>query len=634
MTTEDTNGAFESLLDYLKRSRGFDFNGYKRPSLTRRVQKRLDGLGIGSFEEYRDYLEVHPGEFGDLFNTILINVTSFFRDQSAWDYLAAECIPRLVAQKRPDDPIRIWSAGCASGEEAYSLAILLAEAVGPEAFRHQVKIYASDVDEEALAEARQAAFEDKDLQAITEALKQKYFDRIDQRYVFNGELRRAIIFGRHDLTRDAPISKLDLLSCRNTLMYFNSETQGQILSRFHFAVTPGGFLFLGKAEMMLTHANLFAPVDLKHRIFSKVPQADLRYQTLQAIQREAADPDESERRGLRLRDLAFDSTPVAQIAVDLNGCASLINERARSMLNLSNRDVGRAFRDLEISYRPLELRSLIERAYTERHAVKVANVARYSAGGDVQHLDVEVVPLQEEGASLIGVCISFYDVTRRQQLQEELQRANQELETAYEELQSTYEELETTNEELQSTNEELETTNEELQSTNEEMETMNEELQSTNEELQTINDELRVRTEELNVVNSFLQSILASLRSAVVVVDTRANVVKWNSHADEMWGLRPEDVQGVPFLNLDIGLPVEQLKAPLRECLSGETDLREIVVDAINRRGKRMKCQVVCTPLLGEDKSRTGVLLLMVEVDGTAERTLPAARHLNLAPPE
>jgi two-component system CheB/CheR fusion protein len=328
------------------------------------------------------------------------------------------------------------------------------------------------------------------------------------------------------------------------------------------------------------------------------------------------DPGENETRRLRLRDLAFDSTPVAQVAVDINGCASLINERARSLLSLSNRDIGRPFRDLEISYRPLELRSLIEQAYSERRPIKVANVARYSSGGDVLYLDVEVVPLLDESAVLVGACISFYDMTRRQQLQEELQRANQELETAYEELQSTYEELETTNEELQSTNEELETTNEELQSTNEEMETMNEELQSTNEELQTINDELRVRTEELNVANGFLQSILASLRSAVVVVDARTNVVNWNSHAGEMWGLRAEDVQGVPFLNLDIGLPVEQLKVPLRDSLAGESDFQEIVVDAVNRRGKHIKCEVICTPLLGDGKQRTGVLLLMAEVDG------------------
>src|SRR6185503_18115821 len=237
-----------------------------------------------TFEEYVDYLEVHPGEFAELFNTILINVTSFFRDQAAWDYLSVECIPRLLSQKGPDDPIRIWSAGCASGEEAYSLAILTAEAVGPDAFRHRVKIYASDVDEQALAEARQASFSDKDIQAIDENLRKKYFDQVEDRYTFNSDLRRAVIFGRHDLTRDAPISKLDLLSCRNTLMYFNSETQGQILSRFHFAVTPGGYLFLGKAEMMLTHANLFAPVDLKHRIFSKVPQVDLRYPMIAGAQ--------------------------------------------------------------------------------------------------------------------------------------------------------------------------------------------------------------------------------------------------------------------------------------------------------------------------------------------------------------
>jgi len=221
MSNEDNSEAFEALLDYLKRSRGFDFNGYKRPSLTRRVRKRLETLAIPTFEEYVDYLEVHPGEFAELFNTILINVTSFFRDQAAWDYLSVECIPRLLSQKGPDDPIRIWSAGCASGEEAYSLAILTAEAVGPDAFRHRVKIYASDVDEQALAEARQANFSDKDIQAIDENLRKKYFDQVEDRYTFNSDLRRAVIFGRHDLTRDAPISKLDLLSCRNTLMYFN-----------------------------------------------------------------------------------------------------------------------------------------------------------------------------------------------------------------------------------------------------------------------------------------------------------------------------------------------------------------------------------------------------------------------------
>jgi len=231
---------------------------------------------------------------------------------------------------------------------------------------------------------------------------------------------------------------------------------------------------------------------------------------------------------------------------------------------------------------------------------------------------VQVVPLIEGGTVLLGVSVAFVDVTRFQRLQADLEGANQELETAYEELQSTNEELETTNEELQSTIEELETTNEELQSTNEELETMNEELQSTNEELETINTELRRRTDELNDVNAYMASILTSLKLAAVVLDREMRIRVWNRKAEDLWGLRTDEVAGQPLLNQDIGLPVEKLKVPVKSCLDGREEYQEVVLDARNRRGKAIQCRVTCTPLMGMEKDIRGVILLMEEWGGAA----------------
>lgn len=572
MNSSQGDERFEALLEYLWRSRGFDFTGYKRPGLMRRVNRRMQLVGIENFSDYQGYLEVHPEEFIRLFNTILINVTAFFRDSAAWDHLSREIIPGILAGKKADEPIRAWSAGCASGEEAYTLAMVLAEAIGMDAFRQQVKVYATDVDEETLTQARQASYSPREVQAIPEGLREKYLEPVGNRYVFRPDLRRAVIFGRHDLVQDAPISRLDLLVCRNALMYFNTETRRRLLARFHFALKDNGVLFLGKAELLLTHANLFTPIDLGWRIFTKVPKLSLRDRLLIQAQGGDVEAGTNLTRQVRLRELGLDIAPVAQIAVDLNGHLVIANERARALFDLNPRDLGRNFSELELSYRPVELRSLIEQAYAERIPIARPHVERHLPDGSVQHLAIQVQPLQDNGGILMGVSITFTDTSQYQRMQDELERSTYELETAYEELQSTNEELETTNEELQSTVEELETTNEELQSTNEELETMSEELQSTNEELQTINEELRQRTNDLNQTNAFLQSILTSLRAAVVVLDLNFTALIWNHRAEDLWGLRSDEVQGQSFFNLDIGLPVKSLRRPIRACLAGETN--------------------------------------------------------------
>jgi two-component system CheB/CheR fusion protein len=612
---DETHAAreFEALLVYLKQTRGFDFTGYKRSSLQRRVGKRLQSLRLERYGDYVDYLEVHPEEFVTLFNTILINVTSFFRDAPAWACLSAEVIPALLTEKKPQDPIRIWSAGCSSGEEAYTLAIVFAEALGVEPFHRRVKIYATDADEEALVQARQASYSPKDLQQMPAELRRKYFEEVGNRCIFRPDLRRAVIFGRHDLVQDAPISRLDLLVCRNVLMYFNAETQTRILVRFHFGLSDIGILFLGKAETLVTRASLFAPLHLKHRIFTKVRKPTVRDRLLVDAQGENLEFGNHLAGRIPLREAAFNAAPVAQVVLNLQGHILLVNQEARRTFHILPQDVGRPFYELDLAYRPVELRTRIEQVYAERQAQHLTGVERPLAEGQAQYFDVHLVPLLDNDSMPLGMNITFHDVTHHRQLQTEVEKGRQELETAYEELQSANEELETTNEELQSSVEELETSNEELQSTNEELETMNEELQSSNEELQTVNDELRDRTEELNQAKAFLEAILTSLHAAAVVVDPHFNVLMWNPEANELWGLRQDEVQGQSLLSLDIGLPVEKLHNLVRSVLHGGSEYQEIVLEATNRRGRAIQCRITCDPLRGIGKDIQGVILLMEE---------------------
>ncbi len=424
------------------------------------------------------------------------------------------------------------------------------------------------------------------------------------------ELRRSVIFGRHDLLRDAPIGKLDLLVCRNALMYFNSESQERVIPRFLFALNEGGVLFLGKAESLLVAHSGFAPLDARLRIFSKVLPGDTR----EGFGGVLPGPGETPRAGSpvepdRLRAIVLDADGAAQVIIDPGGTIVMINAAARQLFHLTARDVGRGIHELELSYRPVELRSIIERVRTDRRTVITSDI-KITVGPEERWFEVQVVPLLS-GDTLMGVRVAFVDTTVHKRLQGEIERSRGELETAYEELQSSNEELETTNEELQSTVEELETTNEELQSTNEELETMNEELQSTNEELEAVNEGMRARSTELDSVNEFLQSILRSLRFGIVVLSRNLDVEVWNLQAEDQWGLRSEEVRGRSFASLDLGLPVDALLPAVRECISDPTHEGELSVKAINRRGQRVNCKVSIVPRSSDGRGVLGVILLL-----------------------
>ncbi|MFT8245885.1 CheR family methyltransferase [Roseomonas sp. BN140053] len=592
----------EELIEYIGNSRSVDFRGYKRSSLRRRLLKRMEEVGCDSFPAYRAFLEARPAELIELLNTVLINVTAFFRDAEAWDALREEVVPRIVARSDASgQPIRVWSVGCASGEEPFSLAMLFAEALGVEQFSRRVKIYATDLDEAALSTARMATYTPREVESVPAALLERYFERGGNHYTVARELRKCVIFGRHNVVHDAPISRLDLLTCRNLLIYLESETQNAVLPRLHYALAEEGVLFLGRAETQLARSRLFEPVDLKHRLFRKVAQswrrgrADMGQMSLPAL------PGHDSQQ-LHLLEALVDSASTAFLAVDTVGTLVLANAAARRLLEVNENDVGRPFHDLVISYRPAELRGRMEEALRLRRTVRVEHQEHFRSPNESIRLTIELTPLSNGALQPQGVLISVQDTTRQFQLQQDLDVAQQELETTVEELQSANEELETTNEELQSTNEELETTNDELQSANEQMGgTM---------------EELRRQTEESAEYRRYVEAVLRSVDGGVVVLDGSLVVRSWNRWNENTWGLRAEEVVGRPLDEVDIGLPVSLLAEDVQRVLSGDAPELETALEGLDRRGRLLRCRIRLTPLRYEDGALRGVVLMLEDITG------------------
>jgi two-component system CheB/CheR fusion protein len=395
--------------------------------------------------------------------------------------------------------------------------------------------------------------------------------------------------------QDPPISQIDLVTCRNTLMYFAGEVQGKILASFHFALNSGGYLFLGKAEALVTRRQMFDVVDLRQHIFRKdgspagiallAPPSPGRSK----ITRKTAD---------QLPEVVFENSLVAQVVLDASGAIVLANRAARRLLPIGSTELGRHLRDAEFSLRPVDLRTPADQVLRDRRPVSLYDVPWHVPMEEPVTLDITVSPLEGQG----GALITFLDVSRYQHLREQPEQSRRELETVYEVLQSTVEELETTNEELQTTNEEVET---------------------TNEELETINNELRERSAEVIELNQFQESILGSLQYAVIVLGVEMEVRAWNRHAEELWGRRSDEVLGQHFLNLDIGFPVDRLRNAIRDILLGREERGQITAPAVNRRGQPVDCAVNASCLVGRGETR-GVILMMDAMlrdgtDGTAE---------------
>jgi two-component system CheB/CheR fusion protein len=605
--------AFETLLHHIQESRGLDFRGYKRTSLRRRISLRMEAVGAEDFSTYQARLEADPGEFESLLNTVLINVTSFFRDAEAWEVLKNEVVPLLIARAEPDRPIRVWSVGCASGEEPFSIAMLFAEKLGMVEFCQRVKIYATDLDEEALKTARLATYSPRGVESVPADYLARYFERTNNHYVFDRNLRKCVIFGRHNVVHDAPISRIDLLVCRNLLIYLEGETQSTVLPRLHYALAADGVLFLGKAETQLARSPLFRPIESKHRIFSKVPQ-EWRRQIVGGFGNGRIARNDAPLPSLLLLETVVNETTIALLVVDEHGAVALANTPARHLLGVGEADVGRPFQDLPISYRPMELRGPIEEVFRHRRSIKLEDQEYRLTQSDVIRLTIDLRPLARPDGSVYAVLLSFADTTRLHALERELETAQESLENSIEELQSANEELETTNEELQSTNEELETTNEELQSTNEELETLNEEARSSNEEMESVNEELRIQAEQASSYRLYLESVLRSINGGIVVLDRKRQIQSWNRWSENTWGLRGEEVMGSSFDALDIGIPLHRLREQLVAVTAGREEQTELDLEGVDRRGRRILCRVRIAGLLDETSGNHGLVLLFQDI--------------------
>ncbi|KAB8332440.1 PAS domain-containing protein [Scytonema tolypothrichoides VB-61278] len=480
MSISERDPEFEALLDYLKQNCDYDLTGYKDGTLMRRLQCRMQQLKIENYGNYLQYLQNHPDECIPLLNTILINYSGFFRDRDSWDYMAKQIIPQIITNKQPHEKIRVWSAGCASGQEVYTLAMLLAEILGIEQYLQRVQIFATDVDEDALSEARRASYSDKEVTGIGSQLLSKYFEQTQQRYVFDFKLRRTIIFGHHDLAKNAPMSKIDLVVCRNVLIYFKPETQAKTLVRFHFALTDNGFLFLGNSEGLTENRYIFTTVSLKHRIFAKGEKLTLQEHLLlrpQTRTKKAVDPFTTQ---THMWKAAFETSPFAQLAVDRSGRLLLANEQAYALFRLNNSDIGAQVQDLEVGRladlwanvrqltRDAPKGSIARRDWAKssvesnRRSLSHKHIEWVTDNGTI-YLDIHITPISDPSGRLLGTNLTFVDVTRNVWLEDEIERLKSSLAKVTQELQMTKQVLNSTKNEFDSTQKELESVHQEMQ---------------------------------------------------------------------------------------------------------------------------------------------------------------------------
>jgi two-component system CheB/CheR fusion protein len=612
----EADGDFRSLLDKLSSRYNFDFREYKEGSLARRIRSRMSQLRLDSFASYSNFLDEHPNEHIALFDKILINVTTFFRDPEAWETLEDQVVPRLIQDAGETRTLRIWSAGCSSGEEPYSIAMLLAEHLGEAANNYTIKIYGTDVDEEALTAARHALYRIEQLKDVSDRLIDRYFTRDGQLYRFRRDVRRWCIFGNHNLTQAPPLSHIDLLVCRNVLIYFTSELQDRILTRFHYSIREDGYLFLGRAESLLARSRLFTPVHPKWRIFQRtlsparqvaavLPEAASAPPSAGAARPEAIAP------ATRLQRV-LEALPAAVLVIDTTDTILSWNPVAEAMFEVPVASaLARKFRDLDVSYRVEGLRARIEDVKARHAPSRIDDLTFTRRSGDIAHADITISPLFD-GHRLIGVLVYAIESSEHARLKEQMGRIAEQHATAIEELQSTNEELETTNEELQSTNEELETTNEELQSTNEELETTVEELQAANTELAAVNAELEGRTSELKRVDSYHLNLLNSVDQSMFVTDRTLVVTSWNQASERMWGLRAEQVVGRHLAALPLGDMIRVLRPALDNALRRETAIEVPDVPYTLSGGEVRGAVVKVIPLRDAERAVIGVVALAV----------------------
>jgi two-component system CheB/CheR fusion protein len=549
---------------------GHDFSGYKPKTFLRRVQRRMQVTQIKSIEGYVELLRQQPQEVGALFRDLLINVTNFFRDKEAFQSLAEMVIPKLFEGRGADETVRIWVPGCATGEEVFSIGILIREHIDRLTAVPRVQIFATDIDERALSVARAARYPAPLLDDVSAERRSRFFIADGGSYLVSKDVRELCIFSPHSVIRDPPFSRIDLVSCRNLLIYFGGEVQNQVIPVFHYALKPDGCLFLGSAENVSQFGDLFAPLDKHHRIFRR--RSDVSPNVRLPIMLNALRPGHAAelvpRRaplgGLALRQ-AVDHQVIERFApphvvVNQDGDIVYYSTRTGKYLEAPG---GSPTRQLLASARKslkLDLRTLFREAVESGRSSSRDGIAVEHEDGRVQTLDLTIEPLTDGASSEPLFIVLFSDQGPTLSREEALIRARErgdgsaihserELRETRDRLQSMIEEYETALEELKSSNEELVSVNEEMQSTNEELEASKEELQSVNEELHTVNGELNAKIDELDRSNNDLLNLFESTAVATVFLDKSLVIRSFTPAVAHVFNILPTD-RGRPITDL------------------------------------------------------------------------------------
>ena len=635
---DKTRSALEKAVILLRAHTGQDFTLYKRNTLYRRIERRMGIHQITRMSAYVRYLQENSQELDLLFKELLIGVTNFFRDPAAWEELRKKVLPALAASRPDGQALRAWVPGCSTGEEAYSLAIAFTEAMEKLKSRKKItlQIFATDLDKDAIDKARQGIYPENICADVSPEQLRRFFKREDRGYRVANEIREMVIFAPQSLIMDPPFTKLDILSCRNLLIYLTPEVQKKLIPLFHYSLTPGGILLLGSAETVGSFTDLFTPVDNKLRIFRRT-ESVLRTEPISFPSSFNAGPaGESELRPAPKPIVSLQSQADQLVLQHYAPPTVLVNDKG-DIFYISGHTgkylepaAGKANWNLFVMAREslrYELSSAFQKALRQKEKVKLTGLNLGSDGGG-QCVNVTLQRLDEPGPLQGLVMIVFTDVpapvvvkTAGQRLKTPVRSARlaeleQELLQVRSEARSTHEEMQTSQEEFRSTNEELQSTNEELQSTNEELTTSKEEMQSLNEELQTLNTELQAKVDELSRASNDMKNLLDSTDIATLFLDKDLNVRRFTPRATNIIKLIPGDA-GRPITDLSTDLRYPELADDTREVLQ---KLAPVEKSVATRDGRWFAVRIM--PYRTLDDRIDGVVITFANI--TVAKTLEA----------
>ncbi len=571
-TEEAPPSTMRGIVRQIATHTGMDFSNYKDATLSRQIMRRMAAMQIPSLDAYGEYIGRHHGELAVLAGNFLICVTSFFRDPEAFESMRRS-LREILKGKQPGDDIRIWVPGCATGEEVYTVAIILAEELGEQRDKYRIQLFATDINGDAVSAARAGVYPEAALAGVDSALIERYFSAVDGMYHIDKSLRDMTLFARQDLVQDAPFVRLDMVSCRNLLIYFKPELQDRVVKVFHYSLRNHGLLFLGKSESIGRLGSLFVERDRKNKIYLKRPVAS---PVLTSFSRtkslagsEGLVPAGDKHQPLPSSVLAHDKlfelyAPASLLMTEAGEILEIFGDCSHFLAVRKGKADFNAFALIKPAFRA-ELRAFAHRVCRTRQSAS-CNPVEIGIDGKPRHFRMTVHFTGQAGtgdADLLLVC--FESVSDRPvagdahaaslSSNERVLELEQEIVLNRENLQTVIEELETANEELQSLNEEAQAANEELQASNEELETANEELQASNEELITVNDELNTRTVELGAANNDLTNILNSLYKGLVVVDRNLVVTRYNQVALEFFDIAPGSRPNIAAVSTHTHLP-------------------------------------------------------------------------------